>query len=125
MVGCDTSAMARRLNPGPRAVRRLRAAGVGVSIVVTLTGCLPEDIGGAFIIVNESDHRIFFAGANIDPGSRYVHSGLSGSACGHPGLKLYDNRGNVVVRLREKWCAGQIWTIYGPGDYTLRSASEE
>jgi hypothetical protein len=100
------------------------AAGVGVLLALALTGCLPEDIGGAFIIKNDSDQRVFFGTANIDPGSRYVLSGLSGDGCGRPGLKLYDQRGDVVIRLKQQWCAGQVLTFHGPGDYTLTSVSD-
>lgn len=89
-------------------------------LTLGLTACVPEDLGGAFIIVNDWDQPVFFATARIAPnGGRYTH-GLRG--CGRPGLELYDKAGGVAVRL-EKWCSGQVLTIRSPDDFTLESAT--
>jgi hypothetical protein len=100
--------------------RRALLLGLGLVLMVGLTACVPEKLGGGFIIVNESDQPLFFATARIPPnGGTYKH-GIQG--CGRPGLELHDSRGDVVVRLEEEFCAGQVWTIFGPDDYTLESA---
>jgi hypothetical protein len=90
-------------------------------LTLGLVACVPEDIGGSVQIVNETDRPLFFSTARIpSDGGRYEY-GMSG--CGRPGLKLYDEAGQVVVRVDEKWCAGQVLTVRGPDDYTLESAS--
>jgi hypothetical protein len=93
----------------------------GVVATVGLTACLPEDLGGAFVIVNQSDETLFFGAADIPLDGRYIY-GVQG--CVRPGLELRDGAGEVVVHVEEKVCANQILTVRGPGDYTLQTATD-
>jgi hypothetical protein len=91
-------------------------------LLLMVTSCVPEDLGGAFVIVNRSDAPVYMSGKRVAPhGGRYVHGIRS---CTRPDFELRDKRGRVVLMLEDGACAGQTLTVYGPGDYTLESTEE-
>lgn len=98
-------------------VRRVIALVCLGLVPVTLGGCTPEDFGGTFYILNDSDQPVFYATTRIESGGDSLSISLQ--RCGDPGLKLYDEAGSVVVRVDEEWCPGDTLTVRGPGDYTL------
>ena len=84
-----------------------------------LTACIPGDLGGAFVIVNNSDAPVFMSTKSIPPhGGRFSY-GIRG--CTRPGFLLHDKQARVVVMLEDGACAGQRLTVYGPDDYILES----
>jgi hypothetical protein len=116
---------ARDVGDGVASVLRTqmrRRALLGAALAFGLTGCVGEDLGGSFLIVNEWDRPIFYLGVEIAPGGSYR---IGVRTCGRPGMTLKDERDDILVRLEEEWCAGQTLTVRGPGDFTLEPAATE
>jgi hypothetical protein len=89
-------------------------------LLLMVTSCVAEDLGGAFVIVNRSDVPVYLSGKRIAPhGGTYIHGVRS---CTRPGFELSDEQGRVVITLEDGACAGQTLTVYGLGDYTLASS---
>jgi hypothetical protein len=96
------------------------SATLAALLLLLVTSCVPEDLGGAFVIVNRSDAPVYMSGMRIAPhGGRYIHGVRN---CTRPDFELRDKRGRAVATLEDGACAGQTLTVYGPGDYTLESA---
>ncbi len=91
-----------------------------IALTITLTGCLPEDFGGSFTIVNDSQQTVYYGTVPIPPDGQYVYDS---GGCLDPGLELHDRAGAIVVRVEEEVCDGQMLTVRGPDDYTLESTS--
>jgi hypothetical protein len=96
-----------------------RRAFLGAVLTFGLAACVPEDLGGSFLIVNEWDRPIFYLGVEISPGGSYR---IGVRTCGKPAMTLKDERDDIVVRLQDRWCSGQQLIVRGPDDFTLESA---
>lgn len=101
-------------NPGVRA--NILGTLTAMSLLA-LTACVPEDLDGTFVIVNNSDAPVFLSTARIRPHGGMLKHGVR--SCTRPGFQLHDEQDRVVVTLADGACAGQRLTVYGPDDYTL------
>jgi hypothetical protein len=120
--GCATTgedAQVRRPYDDTHGVKAKISATLTALSLLALAACVPEDLGGAFVIVNKSDAPVFMSTKRIAPhGGTYIHGVRT---CTRPGFQLHDKQGRVVVALEDGACAGQTLTVYGPDKFVLES----
>ena len=83
--------------------------------------CLPasgcESLGGGLDIVNETDQPLYNVKVIPPDGGRWRYTT---NDCIDRDLTVTTEDGTVFAELTEKWCPGQVWTIFGKDDSSLR-----
>ena len=85
--------------------------------IALLSGCVGENLGGGFSVVNNTDQELFIYGESVP-----VHGGTWSyvtNDCSDVDLSVLTQRGKVFAELTQQLCPGQVWTITGPGQITL------